>query len=89
MFGFVIFWRKNIGAKGSDKMLMKYTQGPQSQAFVVYIEMDNLKIDLVVKLSKFNLLVTEKRLFQIPNLLKCCVSRQMLYKLDNKMSKSD
>jgi len=26
-FGFAIFWRKNIGAKGPRKMLMKLTQG--------------------------------------------------------------
>jgi hypothetical protein len=25
MFGFVIFWHKNIGAKGARKMLMKLT----------------------------------------------------------------
>jgi hypothetical protein len=26
-FGFVIFWAKNIGAKGMRKILMKLTQG--------------------------------------------------------------
>jgi len=26
-FGFVIFWRKNIGAKGRHKMFMKLTPG--------------------------------------------------------------
>jgi len=28
-FGFVFFWRKNIGAKGARKMLMKLTPGGQ------------------------------------------------------------
>jgi len=28
-FGFEIFWRKNISAKGASKMLMKLTQGFQ------------------------------------------------------------
>ncbi len=27
-FGFEIFWRKNIGAKGAHKMLMKLTPSP-------------------------------------------------------------
>ncbi len=32
-FGFVIFWCKNIGAKGARKMLIKLTPGRTSKTF--------------------------------------------------------
>ncbi len=53
-FGFVIFWRKDFGAKPANKMLVKLTPGPQVQAFgqlvmtllhwsVLQKELDNLE----------------------------------------------